>query len=173
MIGTAYWYMHTDQWRTDGYSADSLSWPLARGHLAGKHTADTIAQSARLGWMPFYPQFSTNPLQVAEEAQAAVDGGRAPSAAAYVANALHDGTLQAAIEDVDAPENWPRTLVLWRSNLMGSSAKGNEYFLKHLLVPTRTSWAPRTQTPQGRPTSPGATRHRKASSTSSCPRTSG
>ena len=35
--------------------------------------------------------------------------------------------------DVDAPENWPRTLTLWRSNLLGSSAKGNEYFLKHLL----------------------------------------
>ena len=27
----------------------------------------------------------------------------------------------------------PRTLVLWRSNLFGSSAKGNEYFLKNLL----------------------------------------
>ena len=133
MIGTAYWYMHTGQWRNDGYSADSLSSPLARGHLAGKHTADTIAQSARLGWMPFYPQFGTNPLQVAEDAQAAVDAGRAPDPASYVAQALHDGSLRAAIEDVDAPENWPRTLVLWRSNLMGSSAKGNEYFLKHLL----------------------------------------
>jgi nitrate reductase alpha subunit len=133
MIGTAYWYMHTDQWRNDGYSADSLSWPLAKGHLAGKHTADTIAQSARLGWMPFYPQFSTNPLQVADDAEAAVEAGHAPSPAAYVAYALHDGTLRASVEDVDAPENWPRTLVLWRSNLMGSSAKGNEYFLKHLL----------------------------------------
>src|SRR5262249_739984 len=30
-------------------------------------------------------------------------------------------------------ESWPRTLVLWRSNLFGSSAKGNEYFLKNLL----------------------------------------
>ena len=34
---------------------------------------------------------------------------------------------------MDAPENWPRTLVLWRSNLFGSSAKGNEYFLRNLL----------------------------------------
>ncbi|NUO90723.1 MAG: nitrate reductase subunit alpha [Dermatophilaceae bacterium] len=133
MIGTAYWYMHTDQWRNDGYSADALSSPLAKGHLKGKHTADTIAESARLGWMPFYPQFGTNPLQVAQDAEAAVESGTAPSAAAYVAGALHDGTLTASIEDVDAPENWPRTLVLWRSNLMGSSAKGNEYFLKHLL----------------------------------------
>jgi nitrate reductase alpha subunit len=133
MIGTAYWYMHTDQWRTDGYSADSLSSPIARGHLAGKHTADTIAQSARLGWMPFYPQFGTNPLDVADDAAAAVDTGRADDAAGYVSAALQDGTLRPAIEDVDAPENWPRTLVLWRSNLLGSSAKGDEYFLKHLL----------------------------------------
>ena len=61
MIGTAYWYMHTDQWRIDGYSADALASPLAEGHLAGMHTADTIAQSARLGWMPFYPQFDAQP----------------------------------------------------------------------------------------------------------------
>jgi nitrate reductase / nitrite oxidoreductase, alpha subunit len=61
MIGTAYWYMHTDQWRFDGYAADALTSPLAEGHMAGMHTADTIAQSARLGWMPFYPQFNLNP----------------------------------------------------------------------------------------------------------------
>ena len=35
------------------------------------HTADTIAQSARLGWMPFYPQFGRNPLDLADEAIAA------------------------------------------------------------------------------------------------------
>ena len=133
MTGTSYWYMHTDQWRNDGYSTDSLASPLATGHLAGMHTADAIAQSARLGWMPFYPQFSANPLQVADDAQAAVDEGAVASPGAYVADALRDGRLRPAIEDVDAPENWPRTLVLWRSNLMGSSAKGNEYFLKHLL----------------------------------------
>ena len=69
MIGTAYWYMHTDQWRYDGYRADALASPLAEGHLAGMHTADTIAQSARLGWMPFYPQFDRNPLDLADEAR--------------------------------------------------------------------------------------------------------
>ncbi len=133
MTGTSYWYMHTGQWRQDGYSADSLASPLAEGHLRGKHTADAIAQSARLGWMPFYPQFSTNPLLVADDAEAAVAEGRSKDAASYVAEALHRRELTPAIEDVDAPENWPRTLVLWRSNLLGSSAKGNEYFLKHLL----------------------------------------
>ena len=76
MIGTAYWYMHTDQWRFDGYGADALASPLAEGNLAGMHTADTIAQSARLGWMPFYPQFDANPLDLADQAEAAVDCGR-------------------------------------------------------------------------------------------------
>ncbi len=42
MTGTSYWYMHTGQWRTDGYSADSLASPLAKGHLAGRHTVDAI-----------------------------------------------------------------------------------------------------------------------------------
>ena len=133
MIGTAYWYMHTDQWRFDGYSADALASPLAEGHLEGMHTADTIAQSARLGWMPFYPQFDVNPLELADRAAAAVEAGEADSPAAYVARSLVSGDISPAIHDVDAPKNWPRLLTLWRSNLMGSSAKGNEHFLKHLL----------------------------------------
>ncbi|MEZ5210126.1 nitrate reductase subunit alpha [Gordonia sp. PP30] len=131
--GTSYWYMHTDQWRNDGYSTTALASPLSKGVLDHPHTADAIAQSARLGWMPFYPQFSTNPLQVADAAAAAVEAGEAASPGAYVAQKLHDGGLTPAIDDVDAEENWPRTLVLWRSNLLGSSAKGDEYFLRHLL----------------------------------------
>jgi nitrate reductase alpha subunit len=35
--------------------------------------------------------------------------------------------------DPDDPANWPRNLFIWRSNLLGSSGKGHEYFLKHLL----------------------------------------
>ncbi|RTL69071.1 MAG: nitrate reductase subunit alpha [Pseudonocardiaceae bacterium] len=128
MIGTAYWYTHTDQWRYDGYRADALTSPLAEGRLAGMHTIDTIALSTRLGWMPSYPQFDRNPLEVADEALAS---GQEP--AAYVADQLVRGDLRFAIEDPDAPQNWPRCLTLWRANLLGSSAKGDEYFLKHLL----------------------------------------
>ncbi|NDK88813.1 nitrate reductase subunit alpha [Gordonia desulfuricans] len=133
MTGTSYWYMHTDQWRNDGYSAASLASPLARGTLTHEHTADAIAQSARLGWMPFYPQFDRNPLDIADEVTAAVGSGAATDVPSEVAARLVDGRLTPAITDIDAPENWPRTLVLWRSNLLGSSAKGNEYFLRHLL----------------------------------------
>ncbi|GAA5162452.1 nitrate reductase subunit alpha [Pseudonocardia eucalypti] len=128
MIGTAYWYTHTDQWRYDGYRADALASPLGSGRFAGMHTIDTLALATRLGWMPSYPQFDRNPLDVADEAQAA-----GPDVAAHVAGRLRDGRLRFAIEDPDAPANWPRCLTLWRANLLGSSAKGDEYFLKHLL----------------------------------------
>src|SRR5690554_4745901 len=121
--------MHTDQWRNDGYSSGSLASPLAKGDLEDMHTADAIAQSARLGWMPFYPQFNKSSLDLADEAARAVEAGEADDAPSYVVKALVDGEITPAINDVDAPENWPRVLMLWRSNLMGSSAKGNEYFL--------------------------------------------
>ncbi|MFN8074163.1 MAG: nitrate reductase subunit alpha [Kineosporiaceae bacterium] len=132
MIGTAFWYLHTDQWRYDGYRADALTSPLATGELAGMHTADTIAQSARLGWMPSYPQFDRSSLDVADEARAWAEKTGRP-VAEYVAEELTSGRLGWATEDPDAPENWPRVLTLWRANLLGSSAKGDEYFLRHLL----------------------------------------
>jgi nitrate reductase alpha subunit len=128
MIGTAFWYTHTDQWRYDGYRADALVSPLADGHLAGMHTADTIALSARLGWMPSYPQFDRSSLDLADDLAAA---GKDPGA--YVVDELAAGRLHWSAQDPDAPENWPRVLTLWRANLLGSSSKGNEYFLKHLL----------------------------------------
>ncbi|MER7604393.1 nitrate reductase subunit alpha [Nocardioides sp. NPDC127503] len=130
MTGTSFWYLHTGQWRTDGYSADSLATPLAKGHLRG-HTADVIAQSAKRGWMPFYPQFDRNSLDVADEVVAAVSSPE--EIPAHINAALASGDLNAAIDDIDAPTAWPRTLMLWRSNLLGSSAKGNEYFLRTLL----------------------------------------
>ncbi len=83
--------------------------------------------------MPFYPQFHENSLDVADAAVSAVERGEAESEPAWIASKLKNGELNFAVEDPDAPENWPRTLVLWRSNLFGSSAKGEEYFLKHLL----------------------------------------
>jgi len=143
MIGTAYWYTHTDQWRYDGYRADALTSPLAEGKLAGMHTMDTIALSARLGWMPSYPQFDVNPLDLADEA-----GDR--DVAAHVSERLQNGTLKFAIDDPDAPENWPRCLTLWRANLLGSSAKGDEYFLKHLLG-THNSLQAEQTSPERRP----------------------
>ncbi|RUW43856.1 nitrate reductase subunit alpha, partial [Mesorhizobium sp. M1A.F.Ca.ET.072.01.1.1] len=44
--------------------------------------------------------------------------------------------LDLACEDPDDPANWPRNMFVWRSNILGSSGKGHEYFLKHLLGTT-------------------------------------
>ncbi|MFI7642725.1 nitrate reductase subunit alpha [Nonomuraea sp. NPDC049400] len=128
MIGTAFWYLHTDQWRYDTYTADAVSSPLGEGAFAGRSTADLLAASARMGWMPSYPTFDRNPLDLADEVAAS---GQEPGA--YIAGKAAAGELGFAGEDPDAPANWPRVLTVWRANLLGSSAKGNEYFLRHLL----------------------------------------
>ncbi|MEU9186663.1 nitrate reductase subunit alpha [Streptomyces sp. NPDC048484] len=128
MIQTAYWYLHTDQFRYDPFSADTLAAAGAGGTFAGKSTADVIAASARMGWMPSYPTFDRNPLTLATDAEAA-----GQEVSEYVVDELKADRLRFAGEDPDAPENFPRVLTIWRANLLGSSAKGNEYFLKHLL----------------------------------------
>ena len=128
MIGTGFWYVQTNQWRYDRLGAELLASPLGEGRFKGKTMIDTIAQSARSGWMPSYPQFDRNPLDLVDEADAA---GVTPSD--YVAQQLKSGKLKFAIDDPDAKENWPRILTVWRANLLGSSSKGNEYFLRHLL----------------------------------------
>ncbi|WP_459549167.1 nitrate reductase subunit alpha [Nocardia sp. X0981] len=139
MIQTAFWYLHSDQFRYDWFGADTLSAApggdpgdpgAARdgGRLTGMSTADVIAQAARLGWMPSYPTFDRNPLELAESAEA-----EGTTVGGYVVSELRAGRMRFACEDPDAPENFPRVLSVWRANLLGSSAKGNEYFLEHLL----------------------------------------
>ncbi|MEZ5118185.1 MAG: nitrate reductase subunit alpha [Candidatus Nanopelagicales bacterium] len=128
MAGTAFWYLATDQWRYDGFRADAISSPLGKGLFADRALADTYAQAVRLGWTPSYPTFDRNPMTLADEA--AESGVEAP---AYVVDQLRSGDLRFACEDPDAEANWPRVLTVWRANLLGSSSKGNEYFLRHLL----------------------------------------
>ncbi|MCH8613980.1 nitrate reductase subunit alpha [Arsenicicoccus dermatophilus] len=126
MNQTTYWYLHTSQYRYDTYSADDIG--AGRGAFPGVAVADLVAQAARLGWAPSYPTFNRSSVALPDEAEAA--GMEVP---AYVVDQLKKGELRFAAEDPEAEENWPRVLTLWRANLFGSSAKGDEYFLKHLL----------------------------------------
>ncbi|MFI2752265.1 nitrate reductase subunit alpha [Cellulomonas sp. P22] len=128
MIGTAFWYLATDQWRYDGLPADALASPLAEGTFAGRTTADCLVESARRGWMPSYPTFDRNPLDLVDEARA-----QGVEPAQHVVDELEAGRLRFACEDPDDPANFPRVLTVWRANILGSSGKGNEYFLRHLL----------------------------------------
>ncbi|MEV4377902.1 nitrate reductase subunit alpha [Streptosporangium sp. NPDC049644] len=128
MIGTGFFFLHTDQWRYDHFRADALASPLGAGRFAGMTAVDVLAQSSRLGWMPTYPTFDRNPLDLADEARAS---GRDPNE--HIAAELAAGRLGFAIDDPDHPDNWPRILLTWRANLLGASGKGAEYFQRHLL----------------------------------------
>ena len=131
-----------------------------RGHARRACTPlDTLAQSARLGWMPSYPQFDRNPLDLADEAIAA-DADDAGDARRR--RSSRTAGCASPIDDPDAPQNWPRVLTLWRANLLGSSAKGDEYFLRHLLGTHANLHAPSRPRPTAaRATSPGATTSRR------------
>jgi nitrate reductase alpha subunit len=89
-------------------------------------------RAVRKGWLPFFPQFNKSPLEVVREAEA--KGAKTEAEIVqYVVEALKRGELKFAVEDPDAPENWPRVWFIWRGNAIGTSAKGHEYFLKHYL----------------------------------------
>ena len=131
MNSTSFFYAHSDQWRYEKLGVDEVLSPLAtdaeRAEFNGS-LIDCNVRAERMGWLPSAPQLQTNPLQVVRDAAAA---GLAPKD--YVVRALRDGSLQMSCEDPDAPQNWPRNMFVWRSNLLGSSGKGHEYFCKHLL----------------------------------------
>jgi nitrate reductase alpha subunit len=129
MNSTSAWYAHSDQWRYETVTAAEILSPTAPdGDWKDLSLIDYNIRAERMGWLPSAPQLRTNPLEVGKAAKAS--GKTIPE---YVAAGLKAGTLEMSAQDPDAPENWPRNLFVWRSNLLGSSGKGHEYFLKHLL----------------------------------------
>ncbi len=126
----SFYYVHTDQWRYDRLSTEYIEgpWRDVRERMKCSHPMDCNIKAARLGWLPFYPQWNRNPIELAAEARRQ---GKDP--VEYVVELLKNGELKLAIEDPDAPENWIRVMFVWRANLLGSSSKGHEYFLKHFL----------------------------------------
>ncbi len=128
MNSTSFFYAHTDQWRYETLKVDEILSPTAPEGPWDAALIDYNIRAERMGWLPSAPQLETNPLDVAK---AAAKAGQ--EAKDYVATHLKAGTLRLSCEDPDNPVNWPRNLFVWRSNLLGSSGKGHEYFLKHLL----------------------------------------
>ncbi|QUW21024.1 nitrate reductase subunit alpha [Sporosarcina sp. Marseille-Q4063] len=128
---TSYFYFATDQWKYEEMGADLLMSPT-EGKPRYEHPADYNVLAARLGWLPSYPQFNKNSLVFAEEA--AKEGKTSTEEiVAHTLEQIKSGEIQFAAEDPGAPENFPRSLFVWRSNLVSSSAKGQEYFMKHLF----------------------------------------
>jgi nitrate reductase / nitrite oxidoreductase, alpha subunit len=128
MNSTSCWYAHSDQWRYETLTAREILSPTAPAGDWDASLIDFNIRAERMGWLPSAPQLKTNPLDIGRAAKAA-----GKEAKDYVAEGLKSGAIEMSCEDPDAPENWPRNLFVWRSNLLGSSGKGHEYFLKHLL----------------------------------------
>ncbi|NIW50351.1 MAG: nitrate reductase subunit alpha, partial [candidate division Zixibacteria bacterium] len=123
-------YINTCQYRYDGHFSKYNKTPdndWTRGHHA-----DLIYKSVRMGWMPFYPQFNKNPLDLCKEA---VHNGAQndDEIKQYVLEKLKSKELQYAVGDPEAEENFPRVWYIWRGNAIMGSMKGHEYLLKHYL----------------------------------------
>ncbi len=128
MAGTSFFYAHADQWRYEKMDARELLSPLADPARYSGSFIDLNVRAERMGWLPSAPQLDLNPLKLAQEAEkAGID------VKAHVVAGLKTGRIRMSCEDPDNPVNFPRNLFIWRSNLLGSSGKGHEYFLHHFL----------------------------------------
>ena len=128
MNSTSFFYAHTDQWRYETLDVDEILSPVAPKGKWNGSLIDFNVRAERMGWLPSAPQLQRNPLQISKDAAAA-----GMEVKDYVARELKSGALKMSCEDPDDSANWPRNMFVWRSNLLGSSGKGHEYFLKHLL----------------------------------------
>jgi len=128
MNSTSFFYNHSSQWRYEAVTTEELLSPLADKTRYSGSLIDFNVRSERMGWLPSAPQLNTNPLQLAAKAQAA---GLSP--VDFTVESLKNGSLRFAAEQPDNPQNFPRNMFIWRSNLLGSSGKGHEYMLKYLL----------------------------------------
>lgn len=132
MNSTSFFYNHSNQWRYEKLEVDEILSPLADKEKWKDYSLlDCNIKSERMGWLPSAPQLEENPLDLSKQAKAA---GKDPKD--YIVEKLKNGSLRMSCEDPDNPKNFPRNMFIWRSNILGSSGKGHEYMLKHLLGTT-------------------------------------
>jgi len=71
------------------------------------HPADVNALAARLGWLPSFPQFTKNSLDLVKEARE--NGAKDDQEVIqYVVEQLKQEKLEWAIENPDDPRNFPK-----------------------------------------------------------------
>lgn len=116
----SFWYIHSDQFRYDNDVFDYFQ-VKDKDAFKEKHNADFIAKSVRLGWMPFYPSLNRNPIDISNiETDKLVEK-------------IKSGEIKFSVEEPDSVENHPHVWFIWRANAIASSAKGHEYFMRHVL----------------------------------------
>jgi len=123
-------YINTCQYRYDGHFSHYNKSP--ENKWTAGHQADLIYKSVRMGWMPFYPQFNKNTLDLCQDA---IENGAKndDEIKKYVLEKLKSKEIKYAVGDPEAEENFPRVWLIWRGNAIMGSMKGHEYLLKHYL----------------------------------------
>lgn len=128
MNSTSFYYFHTDQFRYEDVKIEDLLSPLADATYKNYTPADFNVKAIRMGWLPSAPYVDKNPIEIVKEAQSKnVDPKE------YLIAKIKESNIKFSFEDPDNPVNFVRNMFVWRSNLLGASSKGHEYFLKHLL----------------------------------------
>ncbi len=144
--GTSFFYFATEQFRYES-EIDKKETPW-NGKYHHMHPADANALSARLGWLPSFPQFTQNSIDLVKESR---ENGAQDEKEIIddVVKKIKTGEIDWSIENPDDPRNFPRVFFNWRSNLLGDSGKGHEYFAKHLIggdsqvmTDAKNSWQP-------------------------------
>lgn len=128
--GTSFFYFATEQFRYEtDVNQQQTNWG---GTYSKMHPADMNALSARLGWLPTFPQFSQNSLDLVQESRE--QGAESHEDIIQdVVEKVKAGKVDWAIENPEDPKNFPRVFFNWRSNVIGDSGKGHEYFVKYLV----------------------------------------
>ncbi|HOJ07434.1 MAG: nitrate reductase subunit alpha [Ignavibacteriota bacterium] len=120
-------YINTCQYRYDGKTSKYNTVP--DNELANKHMADMIFKSVRMGWMPFYPQFNKNSLELAKE----FNTNDPDELKKIVLEKIKNKEIEFSIANPDQDTNFPRVWFIWRGNAIAGSMKGHEYALNHYL----------------------------------------
>jgi nitrate reductase / nitrite oxidoreductase, alpha subunit len=129
MNSTSFFYAHTNQWRYETTKINEILSPLAdEEEWKDISMIDCNIRAEKMGWLPSAPQLEENPLKICRDAQS-----EGKDIQESVLEDLKSKKLRFSCEDPDNPKNFPRNLFVWRANLLGSSSKGHEYFLKYLL----------------------------------------
>ncbi|MBT3210068.1 MAG: nitrate reductase subunit alpha [Bacteroidetes bacterium] len=123
-------YINSNQWRYDGNQADYNTVP--ENDFSKQHTADHIVKAVRNGWMPFYPQYTKNSLDIITDAEKS-GAKNDDDIKKYVVEKLKSKELIHAVAKPDNEKSFPRVWYIWRGNAINSSSKGHEFFLKHYL----------------------------------------
>jgi len=129
MNGTSFFYAHTSQWRYEKLKLNEILTSSSNKEMwNGYSLIDCNVTAERMGWLPSAPQLEENPIILSKNAE---ENGK--NIISYVVELLKTRKLKMSCEDPDNQKNFPRNMFVWRSNILGSSGKGHEYFLKHLL----------------------------------------